>query len=74
MKDLKDLRSIHKLLIIFACALLASGLGWVLWHDVERSPLTFLLFGTGLALLASVARNSKTQLSEKDETLQISKV
>lgn len=73
---MKELRLFHKILLAGAGAALICGLVWAFWHGAERAPLTFVFFGLCLTLLASVARNSngKTELSEKDETLQVSKV
>ena len=69
------MKDIQKLMVSLACAAIASGLVWAVWHGPEQSPVTLLFFGIGLAVLASAARRSeKNELSEKTEVLQVSKI
>lgn len=73
---MKELRLLQKILLAGAGLALVCGFVWAFRHGAERAPLTFVFFGLGLTLLASVARSisTKTELSEKQETLQVSKV
>ncbi len=69
------MKDTQKILVMFACTAIACGLGWAFWHGPEQSPVTLLFFGLGLAVLASVARNTgKRELLEKNEALQVSKI